>query len=435
MDGMPEQRVTMEARLRPRRPRRRRRSARSQLDAPPQHVRHHRGGAGGPHDRHRARRARPERCDDAACLRADRGGGRPRRGCGGGAPGAWRAERAGRSPGPGARGLGQCPSHPPPRRPDRLCQCRLLALLPGSGVAAARCARPPLCRGRGGDGRVRAAPPRGGAIRPRPRAGSARLWRRSHRLVPSRCASPGRPPRLQPLELRGRHRPPRDGAGDPRRADEACRLPRPCADRLLFGRWRGALPLRQPGARRLARRLAERDGGGGRAAARFHRRRGAAGEPGACALRGRRRRRAPRRGGAARAPGPHRHRRHQPERGQGRRQPPHPLGGARPDARARARGGAPPLAAPLPALLRQCPGRHRALGRGGPARGGQSRAGRALRHAARRSHRQGSGAVPEPGEPGRDGDQDRRRGQGPVAGAPGRGARLRSPRQVGLGLS
>ena len=95
--------------------------------------------------------------------------------------------------------------------------------------------------------------------RERGSARGARLRRAGcHRLVQRLGPPAPRQARLQPLDFRGHHRAPRDGAGDPRRAAEARRFSRQCADRLLLGRWRGPLPLCQPGLGRLARRHARR---------------------------------------------------------------------------------------------------------------------------------------------------------------------------------
>ena len=98
-------------------------------------------------------------------------------------------------------------------------------------------------------GRFRAAAQPGRRRGTRDRgAAAARCARRRGRLVQRRGQPDRRPARLQLLEYPGHHRPPRDGGGDPRRAQQARRFSRRRADRLLFGRWRRPVSVRQSDA-------------------------------------------------------------------------------------------------------------------------------------------------------------------------------------------
>ena len=128
-----------------------------------------------------------------------------------------------------------------------------ISLFP-DGAAAARPARRGGRRSRSRH-RLPAPAQPGDGRRARHRRGAAEgLARRRGGLVQCRGQPDPRPPRLQLLAHPGHHRPPRDGAGDPRRAQPARRFPRRGADRLLFGRRRRAFPVRQPDAGALAGR-------------------------------------------------------------------------------------------------------------------------------------------------------------------------------------
>ena len=137
---------------------------------------------------------------------------------------------------------------------DRLRQYRLSRPFPAirrarPGAACGGAGRPGIRRGF----RAAAQPGRGRGSCHRG-AAAARRARRRRRLVQHRRQPDRRPARIQLLEHPGHHRPPRDGGGDPRRAQQARRIPRRRADRLLFGRWRRAVFVRQPDAGEMARR-------------------------------------------------------------------------------------------------------------------------------------------------------------------------------------
>ena len=260
-------------------------------------------------------------------------------------------------------------------RPDRLRQHRLSRSFPAIRRAAltrlaAALADPESQR------RFRAAAQPGRGRGPRHRgAAAARCARRRRRLVQHRGQPDRRPARLQLLEHPGHHRPPRDGGGDPRRAQQARRISRRRADRLLFGRWRRAVSVRQPDAGEMARRQRRGDRRQRCAAARFPRRPPPPDDRAVRPVRRQRRRRA----SAARSRCKSRDGRTiQAWIGQStvgeRRRSAHPHGGARPDPGARMGIGAAAVARALPAVFRQRPGRHRADRPVRPAGGGEPRA-------------------------------------------------------------
>ena len=250
------------------------------------------------------------------------------------------------------------------------------------------------------------------------------------RLVQRRGQPDRRPARLQLLAHPGHHRAPRDGGGDPRRAQQARRIPRRGADRLLFGRRRRPVSVRQPDLGEMARRAprprwsaatsgctisspsppppgaAPSDPFGGRADD---------------AQRGEVVLREPRR--------PHHPCLDRPERRRRRRRAAHPLGRPRPDARARMGGGAAPVARALPAVFRQRAGRHRADRPLRPAGGGEPRARRTVRRAAAGPDRRAADRLRQRGRPPRARGQARRRGRGYGAAGPGRGPPQGAARQ------